>query len=105
MQKVNTETVDVRYSSPVPWRKSPPSKNRALGTRIRANVSPPSPCQPWPLVGLFEQRADRRSNSIIRLKEAEHESDSNLRSDLTYVWPGGGPSKETTCSCAKDVCS
>jgi hypothetical protein len=39
------------------------------------------------------------------LKEAEHESDSNLRSDLIYVRPDTGPAEETGYYCGKNVCS
>jgi hypothetical protein len=39
------------------------------------------------------------------LKEAEHENDSNLRSNLIYVRPDTGPAEETGHYCAKNVCS
>src|SRR5207245_7141325 len=43
--------------------------------------------------------------SIIGFQEAEHESDSNLHSDLIHVWHDAGPTKDTACSCAADVFS
>ncbi len=44
MQELNTENRGRAVLAPSPMEKTRTVKNRALGTRIRANVSPPGPC-------------------------------------------------------------
>jgi len=42
----------------------------------------------------YSHRANRGDNSITEFKEAEHESDSNLRSDTINVRPDAGPQRK-----------
>src|SRR5216684_3979394 len=79
------KTAGARYSPRVRWRKSPPSttgrgKHQPRVGRARELVLTSCLRATLAAVGLFEQRADQSSNSIIRLKEAEHESDCSLHS-------------------------